>query len=288
MGDFGVDETKFLTEIGPEVCRVSLADLAAAVAAAPEAEVHASMAADREAFEVAPALDEPAHCASAQMEWGLRRVVADLRLDALAVHYPVLSDDPRFPALPFLAITKLIGEGLGFGGEGDVTSASCVALMRQLFDVATFTEMFVMDFDHNEILMSHYAESNPTLAWRERPVRLERREGWVGSGGPSASLSFTLEPGEVTLLNLTMGADSRPVFIGAQAEVVDFYSPLLGTPHFKLRVARPLPDFLNDYARCGGSHHLALARGRGLAQIERLVRVLDWQSGGQIGELHVV
>ena len=94
------------------------------------------MVADREAYEVDPELDEPAHHASSQMEWALREVVGQMKLDAIAVHYPVLSDDPRFPAVPFLAMAKLIGEGLGFGGEGDVTSASCVALMRQLFGVA--------------------------------------------------------------------------------------------------------------------------------------------------------
>jgi L-arabinose isomerase len=288
MGDFGVDETKFLAEIGPDVARVSLADLAAAVEAAPEDEVRAMMAADREAFEVDPELDESAHRASSQMEWALREVVGQMKLDAIAVHYPVLSDDPRFPAVPFLAMAKLIGEGLGFGGEGDVTSASCVALMRQLFGQATFTEMFVMDLDGNGVLMSHYAESNPNMASPDRPIRLVHRDGWVGSGGPSASLSFPLPPGEVTLLNLTMGADSRPVFIATEVEVVDFFSESLPTPHFKIRVERPLADFLNAYARLGGSHHLALARGPGTSQIDKLVRILDWNTAGAIGTLNVI
>ena len=136
--------------------------------------------------------------------------------------------------------------------------------------------------------MSHYAESNPNMASPDRAIRLVHRDGWVGSGGPSASLSFPLPPGEVTLLNLTMGAESRPVFIATEVEVVDFFSESLPTPHFKIRVERPLADFLNAYARLGGSHHLALARGRGIPQIEKLVHILDWDTAGAIGTLNVI
>ncbi len=274
MGDFGVDETSFLSQVGPDVRRVGCDELAEAWDAAPDPEVRALVAQDRERFEIDPELTDQEHYDSARWEWTLRRLTEDLGLSGWAVHYPVIAADPRFEVLPFLAVAKLIADGYGFGGEGDIVSSSAVLAMQCLFEEATFTEMFCMDFEHEEILMSHYAESNWRMARADRPVRVVRREGWVGSGGPSAALAHSLEPGEATLLNLTIGPEGAQVII-AEAEITDFALPDLPTPHFKIALELPIAGFLNNYTQAGGSHHLALAYGRGTTQVLKLARLLE-------------
>ncbi len=273
MGDFGVDETTFLAKIGPEVDRVDLAEFAAGVRDAPQAEIEAMMAADHAAYAVDPALTPEVHEASSRAEWALRRIVRDHGLGALAIHYPPVAAASPGGVLPFLGVAKLMGEGIGFGGEGDVTSAALVSLAQSLYGQSSFTEMFTMDFEGGAVFHAHFAEANPAMARRDEPIRLVLRDSWVGSGGPSASLSFCLEPGPATLLNLTVGAQGFKL-IGAEVEVLDFVQPAFPMPHFKMRPQTPLRDFLGGYLRAGGSHHLAIAPGHGLGRAEKAAGIM--------------
>ena len=274
MGDFGVDETSFLDKIGPEVDRIDLAEFAAGVREAPQQAVDAMVATDRAAYAVDADLTPEVHAASSRAEWALRRIVREHGLGALAIHYPPVAAASPGGVLPFLGVAKLMAEGIGFGGEGDVTSAALVSLAQSLYGQASFTEMFTMDFEGGAVFHAHFAEANPAMARRDQPVRLVLRDGWVGSGGPSASLAFCQEPGPATLLNLTVGAEGRFQLIGAEAEVLDFVQPAFPMPHFKLRPATALSDFLTAYLQAGGSHHLAIAPGLGLARAEKAARLM--------------
>lgn len=274
MGDFGVDETMFLAEVGPHVINVKLDLLAAALQQAPDDEARAIVAADRDAFAVDEALTEDEHLASARMELALRTALGDLQLDGFSIHYEALAADPRFSALPFAAASKLLGEGYGFGGEGDVTSAAAVVAMNDLCNMASFTEMFTMDFDGDAVYMAHYAEANPRMAREAVKPRLVRREGWVGSGGVSTSLAFAFQPGPVTLVNLTIGEMGLPKLIATEGYVEDFHLPHFDTPHCKFSPEGELEPFLDAYATEGGSHHLAMSPGRHVGRVEKLAEVL--------------
>lgn len=274
MGDFSVDETLFLAQVGPHVIKVRLDLLAEAQQAAPADELDRMVAADREAFEVDEHLTPEEHLASARVEWAVRKVVSDLNLDAIAVHYEALSADPRFGALPFAAAAKLLGEGHGFGGEGDVTSAAAVLAMRHLCGIASFAEMFTMDFEGDAVYMAHYAEANPRLARRDRKPRLVRREGWVGSGGVSTSLAFAFEPGPATLVNLTLAEAGLPKIIVTEGYLEPFVLDQYDTPHCKFSPADDLAGLLDAYALEGGSHHLALSPGEHAGRVQKLAAAL--------------
>jgi L-arabinose isomerase len=274
MGDFGVDETTFLGGIGPEVVRVDPAEVVRLQSAAPAEEVAALMAADRGAYEVAEEVTPEIHEASSRAEWALRQIVRDRGLGAVALHYPPLAAACPEGVLPFLGAAKLMEEGVGFGGEGDVTSAALVHLAGLLFGQASFTEMFTIDFEGGSVFHAHYAEANPALAREDRPVRLVMREGWVGCGGASASLSFANQPGPATLMNLTVAAEGRFRIIAAEVDVLDYYRPAFLMPHFKSRPSIPLNAFLTGYLEAGGSHHLAIAEGHGLARVEKAASII--------------
>jgi L-arabinose isomerase len=275
MGDFGVDETTFLAQIGPEVDRIDLGEFAAGLKEAPENEIAAMVATDRKAYAVDPDLTPDVHEASSRAEWALRRIVRDHGLGALAVHYPPVAAASPGGVLPFLGVAKLMAEGLGFGGEGDVTSAALVSLAQSLYGQASFTEMFTMDFEGEAVFHAHFAEANPALARRDQPIRLVLRDGWVGSGGPSASLAFCQEPGPATLLNLTVSEYGAFQLLAAEVEVLDFVQPAFPMPHFKMRPKAPLGDFLTDYLQWGGSHHLAIAQGHGMGRAAKAAAILE-------------
>lgn len=274
MGDFGLDETAFLTQVGPHVRQVPLDLLADGVATAPASEVADLVADYRRSYEVAADLSDVELEASARAEWALRRAISQLGLSGISLHYEVLGQDPRFDALPFAAAARLLAEGVSFGGEGDVVSSAAVLMMHHLCGLSTFSEMFTLDFAGDTLFMSHFAEGNPLMARRDQPIQMVRRDGWVGSGGVSASLAFTLESGPATMVNLTVAPAGRFQLIATRGETQSFLVPGQPTPHFRLRPQRPVAEFCNDYLLHGGSHHVAVSPGDYLGRVRKCARLL--------------
>lgn len=304
MGDFGLDETDFLMKIGPHVRQVPLDLLADGQSDAPEAEVAALVADYRAQYAIAADLTDEELGASARAEWSVRRAVKELGLSGFSVHYEVLGQDPRFAALPFAAAARLLAEGVSFGGEGDVTSAAAVLMLHYLCGMATFSEMFTMDFAGGTVFMSHFAEGNTRMAKQGQPIQMVRRDGWVGSGGVSASLAFTFEPGPVTMTNLTVGSGGEFHLIVTQGEAIDFLVEGQPTPHCKFRptgcaahksgqtlfsprqcrepakeadensVCPDLCRFLSRYLELGGSHHVAVAPGDQTSRVRKCAKLM--------------
>lgn len=274
MGDFGLDETAFLTQVGPHVQQIPLDLLADGVAAAPASEIADLVADYRASYEVAPDLSDADLEASARAEWAMRRAVGQLGLSGISLHYEVMGQDPRFGALPFAAAARLLAEGVSFGGEGDVVSSAAVLMMHHLCGMSTFSEMFTLDFAGDTIFMSHFAEGNPLMARQGEPIQMVRRDGWVGSGGVSASLAFTIEPGPVTMVNLTVARGGAFQIIATRGRAESFLIPGQPTPHFRLRPERPVAEFCNDYLLHGGSHHVAVSPGHHLGRVRKCAKLM--------------
>jgi L-arabinose isomerase len=193
-------------------------------------------------------------------------------MHGFASHFVAVGEDGRLDTLPFLAASKLMAEGYGFGGEGDVTSAAAMAIMRELVGEADFTEMFTMSFADNSALMMHMGEGNWRMARRDEPIWLLRNTlGLFDVRVAPLLLAFSLEPGEVTLVSLTTLANGRLKFIVTEGQVLDFpYLVDLARPHFKFRPDGDLNDFLTRFSMEGGSHHQALAYGRWAGTVEKI------------------
>ncbi|MGC8878700.1 MAG: L-arabinose isomerase family protein, partial [Anaerolineae bacterium] len=130
MGDFGLDETAFLAQVGVEVRHIPMKELAARAATAPAEAIVASMAEDRARFHFAPEITDAEHAASARLEWALRETLRERGMHGFASHFLAISEEGQLETLPFLAASKLLAEGYGFGGEGDVTSAAAVCMLQ--------------------------------------------------------------------------------------------------------------------------------------------------------------
>lgn len=276
MGDFAIDETAFLAQIGVEVQRIPMKLVAERAAEAPSAEIARQMEQDREIFEVSSDMGPETHEAGSRLEWGLRSIVQEREMHGLAAHFMAVAEDGRLDTLPFLAASKLLGEGYGFGGEGDVTSATAVTMMHELAGAANFTEMFTIDFGGNSVVMAHMGEGNWKMARKDYPVRLvESALDIADLKVPPAMLGFSLEPGEVTLVSLTTLADGKLKFIVTEGQVVDFPPmPVDDRPHYKFSPDGDLCDFLTRFSMEGGSHHQALAYGRSGHLVEKVAKLL--------------
>jgi L-arabinose isomerase len=118
-------------------------------------------------------------------------------------------------------------------------------------------------------------EGNWKMARKDEPVHILRSSlNLVETKYDPLLLAFSLEPGDVTLVCLTTGQDSRLKLVVTEGKVVDFpYLPDLARPHYKFRPQGDLSDFLTRYSQAGGSHHLALAYGHWASTVEKFARL---------------
>lgn len=277
MGDFAIDETALLSQVGVEVQHLAMKSLAERAASAPPSAIAQQITDDRARFLTEEGITAEQHEASARLEWAIRQTLVEKGLHGFASHFVAVSDEGRLDTLPFLAACKLLAEGYGFGGEGDATSAAAVAMMVELAGEATFTEMFSIDFAGSSVLMMHMGEANWKMARRDEPVHLLRSaQGMATVRQDPLLLAFSMEPGDATIVCLTTGAGGRLKLLVAEGQVVDFpYVHDLRRPHYKFQPHGDLGDFLTRYSTEGGSHHQAMAYGCWGTTVQKIAAFLD-------------
>lgn len=190
----------------------------------------------------------------------LKRLADEKRLSAFAINFEGLGKEMP---MPFLGVSCLMSEGLGYGGEGDIYSATAVLLGHLLSDNrATFAEMFTTDYKKSRIFMSHMGESNIGLRRKEKPVRLVLNKMELGSRISSVVPVFSIKPGGYTFLNIAGESGGGLKFISGLVDVEDRKSlKTMNTPHFFVRPKMKVEDFLTAYSKEGGTHHLAIVYG---------------------------
>jgi len=278
MGDFGVDETAMIFRWGPSVARLSIPRFIRLIEDVDGNLLKENMADDRKHFDVAPEVTPEIHALSLRLEMALRKMVEEENLDAFTMNFRDLIADGRIPTLPFLGINKLLAEGLGYAGEGNVTIAALMAQLRQLCGISNFTEIYTVDYERNLMVMTHMQECNPALARKDRKISLVRKEFWAPGIKPYVGMHFTLESGPVTLCNLTTDQQGNFYTIVAEAEIMDM-PPFknFDIPHWVVKLQEPVGDFLTRYSMAGGTHHLAMVPGRNASAVHKMAILQKWK-----------
>ena len=267
MGDFGVDTTALQTVVGPELTRIKPEAVVEAAKAVSDADVEAEVAADLERFAPHPELNAESHALSVRAGLGLKQVVQVLGLDAVSMNFMAFNDLPEIGTVPFLGISKLEAEGVGYAGEGDITCASLVAAMSRRFGEAAFTEMFCPDWGGNTVIMAHMGECNPNMSG-EKPVLKSVPFSFGELSDPAVAIGG-MAPGPATLVDLVCVGGDTFRLISAEVDVPEF--PIvegITMPHFKVQPSVGLGDFLTAYSVFGGTHHLAIVAGHVAGDVE--------------------
>jgi hypothetical protein len=84
MGDFGIDETAFLAQVGVQVSHIATKDVAEYASAAPKEEVARQMAEDRNRFQFQEDITEKEYEASSRLEWALRKILRERGMHGFA------------------------------------------------------------------------------------------------------------------------------------------------------------------------------------------------------------
>jgi L-arabinose isomerase len=271
MGDFGVDETILAAKWGPQLTRLDINRFFNLFENVEKKESLRLMSADHEQFNISSEVSEEIHLKSSQLESALRHLVNENNLDAFTMNFLDLIEDKRCVTLPFLGLNKLLIDGLGYAGEGDILRAAHMAQMRQLCGKANFTEIYTIDYKNNRMLMCHMQECNPVFARKDKKISLVRKDFWVSGIEPYVGMYFTLEPCPVTLTTITTDNNGNFYYLYYETSIHDM-QPLKGLdiPHWIVKVDEPIADFLTRYSNAGGTHHLIAVQGHQGIALEKL------------------
>jgi L-arabinose isomerase len=263
MGDFAVDTTHLTATLGCSWVNLTVEDYNLRAARVPKAQAAGLVGEYRRAYDVAKDLTDGDLQDTAAAELALRGMVTEQRLAALTYQFTAFGEDDRTQTLPFVAASRLMADGIGFGGEGDLIAAAATAFFNWLKPPASFSEIFTVDFAGESMFMAHMGEANVAMARRDRKVPLVARPTPITrTRGRQLALVTSLEPGPATLATLTASEGGKWRLIAAPAQVEDFEPlPDFCVPHFKLKPASGVREFLTSYACAGGPHHNAVIFG---------------------------
>jgi L-arabinose isomerase len=176
-----------------------------------------------------------------------------------------------------LAVSRLAALGRPGVTEGDVKSAMAMKILDLLGGGGMFVEFFAMDFEENFFLMGHDGPSNVSMA-NGRP-RLKHLDIHHGKSGHGLGIDFDMQEGPVTLLNLTQ-FDAGETFklIYSVGEVIPGSILNIGNPNARVRVSRPLHEFMDTWCQEGPSHHIALGIGDHSAALETFAEAMGFRT----------
>jgi L-arabinose isomerase len=277
MGDFAVDTTHLVSTLGCAWQTLCVEEYIERAAAAADHEVEQIKADYRQSYALAEDLTEADLDATARAEWSLRSMVTDHRLDALSYQFLAFGEDERTVTLPFVAMSRLMADGVGFAGEGDLIGAAGTWLLNRLCPPASFNEIFTIDFPGNALFVSHMGEANVAMARQDRKTPLVARpQPITRTRGRQLALVTVFAPGPATLCALTLGPENRWRLIVSRVDVEDFGPlPGLSVPHAKMSTPIDVREWLTAYARAGGPHHHAICRGDARPRLKLAAGLLD-------------
>lgn len=265
MGDFAADVSDLVVKFGAEFGVVPVEEYITRAADADTGAVKALVDEYKSVYDIAADITAHDLEMTARAEIALRGIVDSRNLQGITYQFTALGDDSRTSTVPFVPICRMMGEGIGFGGEGDVVSTMGTWIFQQLTGAATFSEVFTIDFAGEALFFSHMGEMNAAMARKDRKIPLVARPAPITrTRDRQLALDISLEPGEATFCALTIdyGAENGYKIIMAHGETEDFGPlPQLAVPHFKFRPDCPVRRFLSRYVELGGPHHNAVCFG---------------------------
>jgi L-arabinose isomerase len=271
MGDFAVDFGILASRYDIHVKQIEVARIVEASNGLPSARVREIVAKDRERFDTSEITAED-HERAVRDALALSDIIDSEGMTGYSMHFGHIGES--MPT-PFYGCSMLISRGIGYGGEGDVLTASLGAPLNEISEAAKFDEFFSPDWTEQRIIMSHMGETDLRFARRDIRPKLVNREGFMNPHR-SVILRFEAEPGEATFVNVSPTRDGRLRLVAGLLDIVQTGTiDAIIPPHYQVDPRQPVGVFLERYARAGGGHHLHIARGNIMSRLASFAHHLD-------------
>ena len=271
MGDFAVDTTQWVSQFGCDWTALPIEEYIHRAERMDEEKVIALIRDYQNSYDISGDVTKADLSQTARAELAVRSLVEENGLSGFAFLFTSLGDDERTSTVPFVAASRMMADGYGFGGEGDLISAMATRMFHLLNPPVSFSEIFTIDYRGNALFFSHMGEANVAMARKDRKIPLVARPTPITrTQNGQLALITVFEPGTATLAALVQ-CRNRWKLITALMHIDDFGPlPSLCVPHAKVRVSGDVRQFLTDYAKHGGTHHNALLTGDARARLRTL------------------
>jgi len=258
MGDFAIDFAVLKKTIGMEVTSINAEKFKGFMADISDEMIDAEIKSNIENF-ISGEYSEQAMRDTATTSLAVRSWLDCEKLNAFTMNFLNVTKASGIPVVPFLEASQAMTRGKGYAGEGDVLTAALVGALMTAFPETTFSEMFCPDWKGNKIFLSHMGEVNTDLC-AEKSVLQEKPFPYTDAGNPVVATGC-LKAGAAYLINIAPGANETYTLIVAPVEVCDTKGKETINDAIRgwFEPSILIDDFLADYSRFGGTHHLAIS-----------------------------
>ena len=215
-----------------------------------------------------------------QMDWSCRvaaaqeRLVRDHDLDALAYYYHGAPEtfDERLQAGFIVGHSLLTARGVPCAGEGDLKTALAMKICDLLGVGGSFTEIVVVDYDDETILLGHDGPFHIAIA-EGRPV-LRGMGLYHGKQGTGVSVEAKVRTGPITTLNVTQTVDGRLKLISSEGTSTDGPTMAIGNTQTAIRFGTHPDDYMARWFAEAPTHHCAMSVGANASLFAKVADLL--------------
>ena len=278
MSDMPIDEARLVRATGRMLERPEVEEIENAYRQVSEAELEDMYRQFRSMYDVDGSVTNEHMRFSAQVAVAFDRVITRHDIHAFGFFWWGEQElVTQLRAQAALAVSRLASLGRPGVTEGDVKSAIGMKIFDLMGAGGMFVEFFAMDFRENFFLMGHDGPSNVNMA-QGRP-KLTHLDVHHGKSGHGLGIDFAMQEGPVTLLNLTQ-SDAGDTFklIYSVGEVIPGPVLNIGNPNCRVRVPRPMHEFMDAWCQQGPSHHIALGTGDRSIELEAFAEAMHFRT----------
>jgi L-arabinose isomerase len=215
-----------------------------------------------------------------QLEWSCRvaaaqeRLVRQFDLDALAYYYHGAPDsaEERLQAGFIVGHSLLTAKGVPCAGEGDLKTAIAMKIGDVLGVGGSFTEIVVVDYDDETIVLGHDGPFHIAIA-EGKPV-LRGLGLFHGKQGTGVSVEAKVRSGAVTTLNVTQTRDGRLKLISGEGTATDGPTMKIGNTQTAVRFPRHPDEHMSHWFAHAPTHHCAMSVGHNAATFAKVAELM--------------
>ena len=283
MLDLYSDLTMVSAQTGLHVDVLEIGDLEKLVADVSDADVREKRREVEAMFEISG--DSPSDPIARtpteeQMEWACRvaaaqeRLVRDRDLDALAYYYHGApgTEEERLQAGFIVGHSLLTSRGVACAGEGDLKTAMAMKIGDVLGVGGSFTEIVVVDYADETILLGHDGPFHMAIA-EGRPV-LRGMGLYHGKQGTGVSVEAKVRTGPITTLNVTQTGEGRLKLISSEGTSTDGPTMRIGNTQTPVRFREHPDAYMARWFAEAPTHHCAMSVGHNAAAFAKVADLM--------------
>ncbi len=276
MLDLQIADAEFIKQCGIKHKEFNLQQIKDVMAQISDDLIKSLILEYKEEFDVAKEVTDDMLYKTARGELTISSLMNSVDSMATGINFQTLCNDKDIGDAIHVAASKLMCKGKGYAGEGDWITASFVYAMQRVFGVASFSEIFSVDYKNNRLLLKHWGEANPQMS-RDKPKLI--MSGFNDKQKVEfCIISMEFEPGDYTLININSDKNGKGQLISIYGEILQDSIPesYPGPRALFSPDSKDVINTLESYAYGGGSHHLVLVKGNIENILKKLSIIQGW------------